>query len=87
MTRRCYIAVMSGNHDTAKPARARPHAVQVRFDAAEHAAFHRLVSARQRDLCAEGITVNASDVLRWLVAREVEARGLTGLSAKKERRR
>jgi hypothetical protein len=50
-------------------------AVQLRLSAEEREQFDRLVEARSEELRPEGVTVTAAGVLRWLVLRELAARG------------
>lgn len=51
-------------------------AIQIRLDETTGGIFDALVAARQEELRKEGATVTGPDVLRWLVIREAEARGL-----------
>lgn len=48
----------------------------IRMDAEEKAGLDLLVRARNEELAAEGVTLKAPDVLRWLVRRELAARKL-----------
>ncbi len=55
---------------------AKRHPVQIRMDDDERAGLDRLVDSRNEELRAEHITLKGPDVIRWLIARELEARGL-----------
>ena len=71
-----------------EPKRGRPtspeakrHPVMVRMDDAEKNGLDRLVSSRNEELKAEHITLKGPDVIRWLIARELSARGLDKVPA------
>jgi hypothetical protein len=57
-------------------AKKKTAAVQLRLSPEERERFDRLVEARQQELRPEGVEVTDAGVLRWLLLREVEARGL-----------
>jgi hypothetical protein len=59
-----------------KSANKKTNTVQLRMDDAERAAFDRLVAARDEELSGEGLEITGPDVLRWLIKRELAARGL-----------
>jgi hypothetical protein len=59
----------------------RPAAVQARLEPDEYAAWERLIASRAEELRPQGVKVTASDVLRWLILREVAARGLDKAAA------
>lgn len=56
---------------------ARKIRVLVQFNPAEKADLERLIAIRNTDLAPENVTVNAQDVLRWLLAREIRQRDAT----------
>lgn len=60
-------------------------AVQVRFSSEEKEAFDRLIESRNEELKKEGLTASAPNVIRWLVMREIEARGLSNPSPKSKK--
>jgi hypothetical protein len=53
----------------------RPAAIQTRLEPDEQALWVQLVATRIGELRAEGVKATASDVLRWLIRKEVERRG------------
>lgn len=76
-----------------KPTRGRPkdpnardRAVMIRMTEDERANLEALVVARNEELRSEGLRVKAPDVIRWLVQREVTARGLDGTQKSKAKR-
>jgi hypothetical protein len=54
---------------------ARKVRVLVQLNDAEKTDLDRLVKLRNEDLASESVTVNAQDVFRWLLSREMRARG------------
>ncbi len=54
---------------------ARKIRVLVQFNEPEKQGLERLVKLRQADLEDESVDVNAQDVIRWLIARELRSRG------------
>ena len=56
---------------------ARKIRVLVQFNPAEKADLERLIAIRNTDLAPENVTVNALDVLRGLLAREIRQRDAT----------
>ena len=51
-------------------------AIQIRLTPEEKQKFDRLVVARQEELRSEGVEVTGPMVIRWLITRELIARGL-----------
>ena len=51
-------------------------AIQIRLTPEEKQKFDRLVAARQEELRSEGVEVTGPMVIRWLITRELIARGL-----------
>ena len=64
-----------------KSATKKTEAVQIRLSTEELDNFGRLVESRAEELRNEGVDVTPPMVIRWLIAREVAARGLDKASA------
>ena len=64
-------------HETSGPrsANRKTDAIQIRLSPEEKRKFDRLVVARQQELRSEGVDVTGPMVIRWLITRELIARG------------